>query len=366
MAADSASLSPDSRAAVADSELEVLFSSFSGRSAILLAVSGGPDSTALLHLAARWRAQSPGGPRLFAATVDHGLRPAAAEEAADVARLAARLNVPHRTLRWQGEKPDRGLQEAARDARYALLTAEADRVGASALALAHTCDDQAETVLFRMVRGSGLAGLAAMSAETARGELILLRPFLGLPKARLVATLDAANIAYASDPSNLDARFARPRLRSLAPALAQEGLDARGLARLARRLARADSALEAVTERVEADLVTIDRSGVAIEAARFAELPEEIALRLLGRCVAAQGREGPVELAKLEVLLAALLAALALPAAPFRRTLAGASVAVRKGRVLVSSAPPRRPTEGIATNSSAEKAPLLGKTGPRS
>ncbi|UDQ87293.1 tRNA lysidine(34) synthetase TilS [Xanthobacter autotrophicus] len=365
MAADPASLSPETRSAVADSELDSLFSNFAGRPAVLLAVSGGPDSTALLHLAVRWRMRYPGSQRLFAATVDHGLRPASAEEAADVARLAAQLKVPHRTLRWQGEKPDRGLQEAAREARYKLLAAEARRVGAPALALAHTRDDQAETVLFRMARGSGLAGLAGMSSETARSGLTLLRPFLDLPKARLVATLDAAGIAYASDPSNVDARFARPRLRALAPALEREGLDARGLARLARRLARADSALEAVTDRVEAELVTVEKSYAAIAAAPFAALPEEIALRLLGRCVAAQGREGPVELAKLEALLAALLAALALPAAPFRRTLAGASVTIRRGRVLVSTAPPRRPIGSIATNSSAQKAPVLGKTGPR-
>lgn len=360
-----ARLSPES-GTVADNELDALFSSLASHSAVLLAVSGGPDSTALLHLAARWCARRPGGPRLFAATVDHGLRPAAADEAAQVARLAAGLKVPHRTLRWQGEKPDRGLQEAARDARYALLAAEAYRVGASALVLAHTRDDQAETVLFRMARGSGLTGLSGMSPRADRGDLALLRPFLDLPKARLVASLDSAGIPYASDPSNLDARFARPRLRALAPALEHEGLDARRLARLARRLARADLALEAGTDRAEAELITAGAAGISMDGARLAALPEEIALRLLGRCVAAQGREGPVELAKLELLLEALLAALALPPAPFRRTLAGASVAVRKGKVLVSTAPPRRPAKGIATNSSAEKVAVLGKRGPRS
>lgn len=359
------SVAPDHDSAVSDIELDLLFAHFVGHSAILIAVSGGPDSTALMHLASRWRARHPGGPQLFAATVDHGLRPAAAEEAAQVARFAAALRVPHVTLPWQGEKPAHGLQEAAREARYALLAAEARRVGASALALAHTRDDQAETVLFRMARGSGLSGLAGMSAEAARGGLVLLRPFLDLPKARLLATLEAAGIAYASDPSNVDARFARPRLRALAPALAREGLDARGLIRLARRLGRADKALEAATDQAEAELVTASKSGRGMDASAFSALPEEIALRLLGRSIAAQGREGPVELAKLEQLLDALLAALAPPTAPFRRTLAGASVAVRRGQVLVSTAPARRLGGRIATNSSAQKAPVLGKTGPR-
>lgn len=359
------SIAPEPGSAIADSELDLLFARFSGHAAILIAISGGPDSTALMHLAARWRDRAPGGPRLFAATVDHGLRAASAGEAEEVARLAGALKLPHRTLPWQGDKPDHGLQEAAREARYGLLAAEARRVGASALALAHTRDDQAETVLFRMARGSGLAGLAGMSAETTRGGLVLLRPFLDLPKARLLATLDAAGLAYANDPSNFDARFARPRLRALAPALAREGLDARSLSRLARRVARADAALEAATDRAEAELVTVQKSGRAISGSAFAALPEEIALRLLGRLVATQGREGPVELAKLELLLEAVLAALALAPAPFRRTLAGASVTVRKGQVLVSTAPPRRLAARIATNSSAEKAPVLGKSGPR-
>lgn len=356
---------PDPGSAVADTEIDTLFARFAAHPVILLAVSGGPDSTALLHLATRWRVRRPDGPRLFSATVDHGLRSAAAAEAAQVARMAAGLKVPHRTLLWEGAKPERGLQEAAREARYALLAAEARRVGATALALAHTCDDQAETVLFRMARGSGLSGLSGMRAETWRDGLVLLRPFLDLPKARLVATLDAAGTGFASDPSNSDARFARPRLRALAPALAREGLDARRLARLARRLARADAALEAATDRAEAELALSHPSGIVLEGAAFAALPDEIALRLLGRCVAAKGREGPVELAKLELLLEALVAALALPPAPFRRTLAGASVAVRRGQVLVSTAPPRRQADGIASNSSAEKPAVLGKSGPR-
>ena len=349
-----------SNAAIADAELGFLFAGLADHPAVLLAVSGGPDSTCLLHLAVRWRAGYPQGPKLFAATVDHGLRSAAAEEAAEVARMAGDLDVPHCILHWRGRKPERGLQESARDARYALLAAEANRVGASALVLAHTRDDQAETVLF------GLSGLAGMHAESARDGIVLLRPFLDLPKARLLATLDAKGIGYANDPSNLDARFARPRLRALAPALAREGLDAHRLARLARRLARADAALEAATDNAQAALVAAAASGINLAGAGFAALPEEIALRLLGRCIAAKGSEGPVELAKLEVLLEGVRTALAQPAAPFRRTLAGASVTVRNGQVLVSTAPPRRPAEGIASNSSEEKAAVLGKTGPRS
>lgn len=352
---------------IADDELDALFDAFTAFPRILIAVSGGPDSTALLHLAARWRAGRPDAPALFAATVNHGLRPEAAGEAAAVAIHAARLGVPHRTLAWTGAKPKRGVQEAARAARYDLLAAAARTFGATAIALAHTRDDQAETVLFRMARGSGLTGLAGMRERSVRDGLTLLRPFLDVPKARLVATLEAAGLDFVRDPSNLDVRFARPRLRAIAPGLAREGLDARRLARLAARLARADAALEAATDRVAAELMA-DRGaeGLTILAAGFATLPEEVALRLLGRAVAIQGTEGPVELAKLEALLEVLKDALDPAAAPFRRTLAGAAVSVRKGLVRVSPAPARRENGRIAANSGPAQAPVLGKTVPRS
>ena len=129
----------------------------------MLAVSGGPDSTALLVLAARWANQLKRAPKLLAVTIDHGLRPEAAREAAAVKRLAQSLKVSHRTLRWRGRKPRTGLQEAARQARYELLAQAATRAGFAHILTAHTLDDQAETVLFRLARGSGLFGLTGMA-----------------------------------------------------------------------------------------------------------------------------------------------------------------------------------------------------------
>lgn len=365
------------RAPIADAELERLFTSFAGHERVLVAVSGGPDSTALLHLAVRWRSRRGTGPELAAATVDHGLRPESAAEAAGVAALARRLGIAHHIRAWTGTKPQHGLQDAARTARYALLLETARAAGATALALAHTRDDQAETVLFRLARGSGLTGLAAMRAESRREEILLLRPFLDIPKARLVATLDAAGIGFVRDPGNADPRFARPRLRALAPGLAAEGLDARRLAALARRLARADAALEAAADEAGHRLAHVpagDPDAICLDLQGFVCLPEEVALRLLGRVVAQIGTEGPVELAKLETLLAALLATLptaslaeAVPAATgFRRTLAGALVAVRGGELHVRPAPARRKKPALAPNSSASDAGVLGKRGPRS
>src|SRR5205807_2476678 len=192
-------------------------------------------------------------------TVDHGLRSDSAREARAVKQLARRLGIRHRTVRWIGRKPKTGLQEAARAVRYRLLAKAARAAGAGHILTAHTLDDQAETVLLRMARGSGLTGLAAMARETplsgqpdargaaprdGAGPLLLVRPLLDLPKARLIATLDAEGVAFCDDPSNRDPRFTRPRLRELMPVLAGEGLDAKRLAVLARRLRRAEAAIE--------------------------------------------------------------------------------------------------------------------------
>ncbi|CUU43167.1 tRNA(Ile)-lysidine synthase [Blastochloris viridis] len=258
-----------------------------------------------------------------------------------MACLAASLKVGHRTLVWQGDKPATGLMAAARAARYDLIAGAAADFGAEDVATAHTLDDQAETVLLRLAAGSGLAGLAAMRPLDRRGAIRLHRPLLAVAKARLIATLEARGLAWSEDPSNADSRFARPRLRAAAAALAGEGLSAERLARLAARAARADAALEAATDTAAAAVGRGDDGGrIFLDAEGFAGLPAEIGLRLLGRAVDRVGHEGPVELAKLEQLHAALLAGWG--GGPFRRTLAGAMVTAAGGVVIVEPAPPRR------------------------
>ena len=340
-------------APVSATEAKTLFADLRTAPVLVLAVSGGPDSTALMVLAARWRAALKRGPRLVAVTVDHALRAGSAREARTVKALARRLGILHRTMRWSGEKPATRLQEAARAVRYRLLAAAARAAGAAHILTAHTRDDQAETVLLRMARGSGLTGLAAMARETligysaaagsrAAAPLVLVRPLIDLPKARLVATLDAAGVAYCEDPSNRDPRFTRARLRNLMNTLAEEGLDARRLAQLARRLKRAEMAIEAATDRAIGDLrVDLPSGALAFETRRLDELPDEIALRLLGRAVTQVGDEGPVELGKLESLKSALDSVQNNGDARFRRTLAGAVVTVKGQQLIVERAPPR-------------------------
>jgi tRNA(Ile)-lysidine synthase len=375
-------------------EAAALFADLSKTRVLILGVSGGPDSTALLWLAARWRARRKHGPTLIAVTVDHGLRPESAREARVVKRLAHELDVTHRTVRWSGKKPASGIQQAARDARYRLLADAARKAGARHVLTAHTLDDQAETVLFRLARGSGIAGLKGMLREgplpvlggtpsplvgegwgggvsasaklgnkspsglaslghlphkggggtesAASSDPLLVRPLLSIPKSRLLATLTAAKIPFADDPSNRDPRFTRPRLRELMPGLAAEGLDARRLSGFARRMARADQAIERAVDEAQVRL-WVSAAGSVVFGRGFAELPPEISLRLLGRAVARLGNEGPVELGKLEALHAALASAMAQKgrSARFRRTLAGALVTLA-GEITVERAPARR------------------------
>jgi tRNA(Ile)-lysidine synthase len=254
-------------------------------------------------------------------------------------------------LRWRGKKPDTGVQEAARAARYRLLAEAALAANARCILTAHTLDDQAETVLFRMMRGSGLTGLGAMMPASLlpsddETEIMLARPFLDIPKARLVATLDQARIAFARDPSNLDPRFARPRLRELMPALAREGLDARRLAILARRLRRAEAAIEmavGVAATALSQQPWSERKPIVFDAERFYRLPAEVALRLLARAIAFVGDEGPVELGKVEALFDNLAAVSAFrQTARLRRTLAGALVTLAAGRLTIARAPARK------------------------
>jgi tRNA(Ile)-lysidine synthase len=338
----------DDNSPISAQDAKRLFAAWKAAPAIVLAVSGGPDSIALMWLAARWRRALPRGPRLIAVTVDHGLRSEAAREARDVKRLARTLDLPHRTLRWTDAKPKTGLPAAARTARYRLLAQAARQIGATHILTAHTRDDQAETLLMRMLRGSGIAGLAAMAWESERDGLRLARPLLNVSKSRLIATLKKAKVGFADDPTNRDLSFTRPRLRTLMPDLAAEGGDARNLARLASRLARANAAVEVLTDGAERYLALRDRESLqpGFDAKAFAAMPEEIRLRLLLRAINRFGHEGPAELGKVETLLAALDRTVVEKTAGrkpgLKQTLAGALVSLIGGRIRVEPAPPRR------------------------
>lgn len=318
-----------------------LFSRLNDAQGIVAAVSGGPDSMALMHLLACW--DTPRRPPILIATVDHGLRPEAAEEAAFVSREAATLGFAHRILAWTGEKPNAGLQEAAREARYRLLTQCAREAGASHLLTAHTQDDQAETVMMRLARGSGLKGLSGMRRERDRDGIRHARPLLDVPKAALLDLCRENGWSFITDPSNADERFARVRWRRLLPLLAAEGLTAARLARLAGRIAQAEEALETkAREALAGANPEHDEAAFSFDAACLASEPFEIALRILAQALERVGLPlDNTRLVRLETGTERLRYA-AQAGEALRMTLASALIELdRAGRLVLVQEPPR-------------------------
>ncbi|MBB3809050.1 tRNA lysidine(34) synthetase TilS [Pseudochelatococcus contaminans] len=327
---------------IADSEIEELFALLADAPKLVLAVSGGPDSVALMLLAARWSALR-GTPAVVVASVDHGLRPSAAGEARAVVALAQWLGFEGRVLTWQGNKPRSGIQEAARAARYRLLADAAYADGASHVVTAHHRDDQAETVLMRLSGGSGIGGLSAMRpvAEMPETRIRLARPLLGLPKRRLIAITDEAGVQVVDDPANRDPRFARARLRGHEAERSVLGLTPERLTRLAARAARAEDALSTIAAGHYSTLVQDDRGHLTVSSDVWRE-PEEIVLRVLALALMqVTGVNRPVALERLERLGGEMHAARRAGAA-LRRTLHGATVRLSSaGKIDIAPEPPR-------------------------
>ncbi len=317
---------------------DALLAPLAEETAVLLAVSGGADSLALMLLAARWLLRDK--IKIVVATVDHGLRAASRGEALFVAGEAEALGFEHRLLAWAGDKPSTRLQERAREARYALLAECAAEIDPRcAIVTAHHADDQAETILFRLCRGSGVAGLAGMAAISTLNGARLLRPLLDTPKAALEAICAEAGRAYVTDPANVDPRFARARLRSLATTLAAEGLDRDALLRLGRRAARADAALRHCAAQIAESARLESEEGTArFKADALRSAPDELMARLIEAQTARFGRAPRLD--RLERALQRVGRALARREAT-RMTLAGALIDVDERSLSFRAAPPR-------------------------
>ncbi len=327
---------------MSDTTPDTLFAPFLQAAGLLVAVSGGPDSLALLALAADW-SKGANRPPVFAATFDHGFRAASANEAKRAGDVAASLDIPHTILTWEGVKPATRIQETARAARYQALCAHAQAIGADVLLTGHHADDQAETILFRMMRGSSIAGLAGMRARRNLGPLLHARPLLGLRKAELIAMCEARGLPFVTDPANSDPRFARTGLRDLLPVLETAGMGAAAFGRLAARAARAEDALahSAQALRVAARLESSD-SETRLDARALACAPEELALRVLMGEIARLGQAPRLEKAE---PLALTIWRHASVGTPCRLTLGGTILDLRVDAVLVicPEQPRRRP-----------------------
>jgi tRNA(Ile)-lysidine synthase len=333
-------------------DIGALFNPWEAARGIVLGVSGGPDSVALMLLAAEWARARDAPPPLYVATVDHGLRKDSRGEAETVARWATALALPHATLVWDGVKPKSRIQERAREARYELLFAYAAKIGADHVMTAHHADDQAETILFRLLRGSGIRGLSGMATSSERNGLILARPLLAHGKADLAALCESNAHPFFDDPSNNDPVYARTRIRRLGGLLADEGLGRAALLKLGRRAARADAALAAHTCAVRAGLnARREEGGFRADISALADEPEEILLRFLADELKLISGGRPLRLERLEALAPrfsrALRAGIACTA-----TLGGAKLRLQSNRILVvvrEGARPRNPTRSLRT-----------------
>ena len=247
-----------------------------GSGALGVAVSGGSDSMALLHLMADW-----GGARLRCVTVDHRLREASAQEAADVGRQAARLGVPHDILSWDEWDGRGNLPEAARNARYGMMADWARRHGLEGVALGHTADDVAETFLMRLARRAGVDGLAAMRARRPHGDIVLHRPLLSARRADLRGYLAARGVTWAEDPSNDNPRYRRTLARRALETLGPVGIDGAALSDVAAHLAEARATLGHYAAIEVERLARTDRGDLLLDAQGLAALRPDIARRIL-------------------------------------------------------------------------------------
>ncbi len=302
----------DKHAAIRSEEADALFAPLRRYDIIVLAVSGGPDSLALLKLAHDWALRlGDSAPQLSVATVDHQLRKESADEARFVAAFCADLKRDHATLAWDDPKPWSGVLDAARAARYALLERHTTGLAgarSAAVVTGHTLNDQAETVFMRLKRGTGVDGLSAMAAcrSLSKGSRIdLVRPLLGVPKTRLEGTLIVRGIAWCKDASNDDQVFERVRVRKAVENLKYAGLTMDALALTAARARQAREALDFATQGFLASLNVTTNGEIfaALDRAAFDRGPALLRQRVLAPLIARFGGETPrAELRELERL----------------------------------------------------------------
>jgi tRNA(Ile)-lysidine synthase len=252
---------------------------------VAVAVSGGGDSLALMHLLAGHAQARKLKPPLVL-TVDHGLHKSSGKNAKQVAAWAKQAGLKAEVLTWTGAKPKSGIEAAAREARYRLMGAWLTRHKIAILAVGHTQEDQAETFLLRLARGSGLDGLAAMRSRApwpvqGFAGLNVARPLLGFRRDDLRAYLKSLRQPWLDDPMNQDPAFDRVKIRKSMVALAKAGLTAERIAAAASHLARARESLEIVTEAVLARAVRPGSGGVLLDPSVLAAAPREVGLRAL-------------------------------------------------------------------------------------
>ena len=314
---------------------------------VALAVSGGADSTALMVACARWAKTHDRLGDVHVVCVDHKLRDNSTKEAEQVCNVAGELGLQSHILTWVHDGVESAVQEKARKARYQLLADWCQANEVPVILTGHHQDDQIETMVMRLLHGSGVDGLAGMAAEGNIFGARVLRPFLEIKRAALRAYVAQQGVKWIEDPSNGNEKFERVRVRGGIAALVEQGLDVDGLAMSARRIARAQLALEGSVDGFMSTAVTVFDTGYAsIDRSMLDSVPVEIALRTLRRVVVwASGGALPVQLSKLERVYEALRAG-----DETKMTLAGAAIAARKKHILIGREYGRKGLGNVVSN----------------
>jgi tRNA(Ile)-lysidine synthase len=253
---------------------------------LAVAVSGGVDSIALCRLMHGWAKNN--NLSVVGLTVDHQLRPEAAVEAYKVKGWLADIGMSHETLVWEdGQKVkhlDRSPQAAARAGRFSKMFKWCKENDVAALLTAHHADDQVETFLYRLTRGSGVDGLASIASETEREGVRVLRPLLSVSKASLIATCEALKQNWVTDPSNTDANFARVRIRNLLSEFKGEGFTTDRLLKTVSHMQRAKAAIDESVETLTGVIVSkMETGAVELNVGLLLQAPQEVGLRCLSR-----------------------------------------------------------------------------------
>lgn len=309
---------------------------------VAIAVSGGADSMALAELLRGYLLTPP-----HILTIDHGLRAESASEAAMVEKYARQYGLPCQVFKWVDPKPDHGVQEAARIMRYQKMAEYCAHQGIAYLCLAHHADDQRETFLFRLAKGSGLAGLRSMRPiQIYNEQLTLIRPLLEITHAQLIETCRSHDIPWAEDPSNLSPKYMRGRMRAVQDLLDQEGLTSRRIATLTRRIERAENLIDQVCLEKFIELCHWRDGGCEVEFSSFSAQLPEIQIRLLQKIINAVRERAnlPVKHMRLEDIerLQQRMCASSMPAPPYSQsspafrgaTLGGVKLMRKKGRLI--------------------------------
>ncbi|WP_068087140.1 tRNA lysidine(34) synthetase TilS [Polycladidibacter stylochi] len=287
--------------ALSAQEVDALFAPLKGEQRIAIGVSGGGDSLALLILCYEWSNRLKTGPEIVVFTVDHGLRQEAAQEAKGVADLCNTLGITHRTLIWQHNNDIGSVQTSAREARLNLLENAAFDAGCARLLLAHHLEDQAETFLSRLARGSGVYGLSAMAFERDGALVKITRPLLKISKDKLLQCLRERGVDWVEDPSNQDRAYSRVRIRQLQPKLDEIGLSVARVTATAKAMNRVRETVQYYVKKHLNDCTVVHASGaVRVELPTLMQAPLEIQLRSLAQLL--QGVSGATFTARLESL----------------------------------------------------------------